>query len=92
MRLKSWALLAVAAVGLSGCGTMGFMTTPSRLLAQERAHCRAMNDYLAQQRCLARCWERQQLLWAQEVQLDRELRTPTSLADDPMLADALFGG
>lgn len=92
MRLKVVASAAFLVVGLGGCETVGFMTTPNMLVSRDRAQCRAMSDYLERSRCLARCWERQQMIWAEQSQRDRDLRTPVSLADDPMLADALYGG
>jgi len=92
MHLKALLCAATAAIGVSGCGSMQFMSTPSRMEAQRRAACQTLTDYSARAACLAACWERQQIIWANEVQRDRDLRTPTSLADDPGLAMAIFGG
>ncbi|MEM9838557.1 MAG: hypothetical protein AAF830_05315 [Pseudomonadota bacterium] len=92
MRLKVAFSLVLMSVGLCGCETVGFMTTPGILLSRDRAECRAMNDYLERNRCLAACWERQQILWEQEAIRDREARRPTTLADDPDLARAIYGG
>lgn len=92
MRLKALLGLVAGASALSGCGSMRFMNSPGMLLAEQRAACREMRDYAQRQRCLARCWEQQKLIWASQLEEDRALRTPSSLADDPGLAHAIFGG
>ncbi|NRA28826.1 MAG: hypothetical protein HRU11_01085 [Parvularculaceae bacterium] len=92
MRLVALLFAAFAACSVSGCSSMQFMSSPSRLEAQRRAACQALSDYHAREECLAACWERQQIIWTNEIMLDRQLRAPSSLADDPGLAHAIFGG
>lgn len=92
MRLAVMLCAAWAALGTSGCSSLQFMSSPSRLEAQRRAACYDLPSYHARDECLAACWERQQIIWTNEILLDRELRAPSSLADDPGLAHAIFGG